>query len=375
MKPARTLPLLAILLVLAGCSGSLSEVVDKALPNREAKYETSKSAPKLEVPPGLSGAAINDSMDIPGAGSTTYSQYERGTRKKVASADKVLPQFPNMHVERSGDQRWLVVDAPPDKVWPKVRDFWLQAGFVIAKSDPAIGIMETNWAENRADMPHTLLRTLLDKISPALYSASTRDKFRIRLERGQKPGTTEIYVTHRGAEEVSHGDTYVWQPRPSDPGLEAEMLDRMMVYFGMQEKKARRMLAAGGQEQDRARVVHDPAGGTMLALQEDFSRAWRRTGLALDRVGFTVEDRDRSRGLYYVRYIDPDQAAQKDEGWLSKLMFWKSNKKPGNKDAYLISLIGHGETSTDIVVLNTHGKRDKSATADRILALLHEQLK
>ena len=369
----RALVLLAPLL-LAACGGDLANTIEEKFPGREAEYKASTSLPRLEVPPDLSSNTISESLVVPDGGSTTFSEYSGANAQASASANVVLPESPDVRVERSGDKRWLVVQAPPSQVWPRVRDFWQQNGFVIERADPAIGIMETDWAENRADIPRGFLRSLLENISEALYSAATRDRFRTRLERGSEPDTTEVYVTHRGAEEVSQRDTFVWQPRPSDPELEAEMLSRMVVYFGIGEERARRMVATSADRPDRAQMLRDTEGATVLSVQEDFSRAWRRTGLALDRVGFTVEDRDRSRGLYFVRYVDPDKQLQSEEGWLSGLKFWGDDERNPDEDAYLISLIA-ADQATRIVVLDKQGQRERTATADRILGLLHDQLR
>ncbi|HEY5701653.1 MAG TPA: outer membrane protein assembly factor BamC, partial [Gammaproteobacteria bacterium] len=294
-------------------------------------------------------------------------------------------------IERSGDKRWLVVSATPAQVWPRIREFWIEQGFLINQEDPSIGIMETDWAEQRAEFKAGFIKNILNKLNEALYGAATRDKFRTRLERGAEPGTTEIFVSHRGAEEVSTGkvtraqddtasrdESRVWQPRPADPELEAEMLNRMLVSFGIEEQRAAGMLARSRDKRDRAKMVRDQDGIKALSLDENFSRAWRRTGLALDRVGFTVEDRDRSRGLYFVRYVDPDaDISGKKKGFFSKLKFWGSDDKPDRDNAYLISLIGgkDGDESTQVVILNKRGEPESSDTADRILGLLHEQLK
>ena len=363
---------------LCACSGNLEEGLDQVLPAKEAQYKSSRSLPPLEVPPGLSSQGIQDAYLLPGEntqGSAILS--EQGQVASAAQYSVVLPELNDVKVERNGDKRWLIINAPAESVWPKVRSFWLERGHLIRLEDPSVGILETDWAENRADIPQGFVRNFLEKISTKLYSAATRDKFRIRLERGIEPGTTELYLSHRGAEEVAQGEGFVWQPRPSDPELEAEMLNRMLVYFGINRDQATRILAAQDDRKERAHMVRATDGFTTLALDEDFSRAWRRTGLALDRVGFTVEDRDRSRGLYFVRYIDPlkDVGAEEDEGWLSKLKFWgEDGEAVASQDAYLISLIGEGDT-TQVVVLNTEGVREASSTADRILSLLHEQLK
>jgi outer membrane protein assembly factor BamC len=237
-------------------------------------------------------------------------------------------------------------------------------------------VIETGWSENRADIPQGPIRNLLGKVIDSVYSAATRDQYRVRLERGVETGTTEIYLTHRGVEEVVTGSATdsntVWQPRPTDPELEAEMLKRLMVYLGVEEQKAQVMLAQDSAARVRAQMVTEADGSTLL-VNEDFSRAWRRTGVALDRVGFAVEDRNRTDGTYFVRYNDP-LGDQNSEGVLSKLAFWSSDDKDKDATQYQIRLQPNGPT-TLVTVYNAQGERDNSSTAKRILTLLEEQLK
>ncbi len=329
-------------------------------------------------------------MPSGGTGADTFSNYSN-TAEKVSNQGSagVLPDLENVRVERAGDKRWLVVIASPSQVWPQVRDFWLAQGFLIQVEDPSIGIMETEWAEQRAAIKGGFIQGLFERMSSAFYGVATRDKFRTRLERGDDKSETEVYISHRGAEEVAVSkkinntvtdteDARVWQPRPADPELEAEMLGRMLVFFGIEENTARQRIAQTRKRPSRVKLEHDSAGVGLLSLREPFSRAWRRTGLALDRVGFTVEDRDRSRGLYFVRYVDPDRKKE-EKGFLSKLAFWSGDDAERNTedDAYLISLVGgrDGQKNTQVVVLDKKGQRDGSATADRILSLLEEQLR
>jgi outer membrane protein assembly factor BamC len=267
----------------------------------------------------------------------------------------------------------LLIQATPAQVWPKVREFWVQQGFLIKMEDPRLGILETGWAENRADIPSDIIRNTLGKVLDFVYSAATRDQFRVRLENGTTPGTTELYLTHRGMEEVVTGSpeerSSMWKSRPSDPELEAEMLKRLMVFLGVDEQKAKTMLAKQPKAQSRAELVSD-SSGTMLIDKEDFSRAWRRTGVALDRVGFAVEDRNRADGVYFVRYDDP--LAGEEKGWLSKLAFWSSDEEKAKQ--YQIVLLSQGP-ETQIIVKNAQGERENSSTAKRILTLLEEQLR
>lgn len=377
-----TLGVAAALCLLSACAG-VDERLGDVLSGGEPDYKSSKRLPSLEVPPDLSSRTIQDSMAVPGAGSATWTDYSaEDTRENPGSG--LLLDFSQVRVERSGDERWLIVDAAPDAVWPQVRAFWLQQGFAIEVDEPGIGIMETDWAEERTKFPGGIFGRLLGELSTALTGAAIRDKFRTRIERGTESGVTEIFISHRGAEEVGPSGTRqtaqsgaearrVWQPRAADPELEAEMLTRMMVFFGVQKDRAQKIVAEVPERPARARIVKDSSGASVLSMNDDFARAWRRTGLALDRIGFTVEDRDRSRGLYFVRYVDPDQDLGKEEGFFSRLAFWR--EEPSLQPAeYLINLIG-GDEVTQIIVLDTEGERSTDATAERILNLLLEELK
>jgi len=390
-QPSRQLllaagPLLA--LGLAACSGTADDLLDPILPEKDAAYKSSKTAPPLEVPPDLSSSTLNDTMVVPSLaqGSATYSDYANGTQVALAGVDGVLPRLNGVQVKRAGSERWLVVDVPPGVVWPKARNFWLSQGFLIQMEDPSIGIMETDWAEKNTRFDGGAISNFFSKLSSQLYGATTRDMYRTRLEHGTIPGTTEVYVSHRGAEYVSTGkvtraqddtgteEEYVWQPRPSDPELEAEMLNRLIITFGIKKETAATLVATAPERPPRAHIVRDGEGASVLDLQDNFSRAWRRTGLALDRVGFTVEDRDRSRGLYYVRYIDTDKVnSGKDDSFFGTLKFW-GDDEASDQNEYLVSLVGK-QSTTQIVILDTDGKREYGETADRILGLLHDQLK
>jgi len=365
------LSLLAV--ALAGCS---------LLPDsRKIEYKSAGKAPTLEVPPDLTQVTRDDKYLVPdaaGKGSATFSAYSADrTPQAQAQNSAVLPQVDKVRVERSGNQRWLVVTAPADKLWDTVKDFWQETGFIINVERPEAGVMETDWAENRAKIGQDFIRNTLGRLLDSLYSTGERDKFRTRFEPGSTPGTTDIFVSHRGMEEVytsSAKDDTRWQPRAADPELEAEMLRRLMVRLGSEEKRAEASLASVKAE-PRAKLAKSDDGAGTLEVLDRFDRAWRRVGLALDRVGFTVEDRDRSRGLYFVRYVDPDadNRSKKDTGLLSKLAFWKSDTPVNTNAQYRIHVSEDGQQSI-VKVLSAEGGTDKSETAKKILGLLLQQL-
>lgn len=373
----------ALVSALTGCS-----MFDKVMDSGKVDYKAqAKRTPRLDLPPDLTLPQQTDRFAVPdsgGKGTATMSAYnaDRTNTGGVVQPQStgVLPQVDKMRIERAGSQRWLVVNASPDDLWPQVKEFWQETGFLIDIEQPEAGVMETDWNENRAKLPNDIIRNTIGRLIDQLYSTPERDKFRTRLEPGAEPGTTEIYVSHRGVVEVytnERSDNTVWQPRPADPELEAEMLRRLMVRLGADNERAKVLLAAQPVA-ERAQLVSADKGST-LQVYEGFDRAWRRVGLALDRVGFTVEDRDRSQGVYFVRYVDPevDATGKKDGGILSKLLFFMPDDKPDPKagqSQYRILVKGEGKQSS-VQVLTREGGLDDTRTAKRILSLLHEQLK
>lgn len=360
-------------LLAAVAVGACQTIAEK----RKIDYKATRTLPPLDIPPDLTApAGMKGAADE--AQGTTYSGFVTGKDQSTAPAgSEVLPKFSDMHIERDGQIRWLVVKMPPEQLWPKVREFVLNHGLIIDKENPQTGVLETDWSENRAKIG-TGAQKLLAKALGTLYSTGTRDKYRIRLERDKAPDTTDVYISQFGMQEVivnqeglsEVGETR-WEPRPSDPGLEAEMLRLLMVSLGVKEEQANTIVASAAAvtPPERATLTRQD-GNVSLSLPEDFERAWRRVGIALDRTGFTIEDRDRSKGIYYMRYIDPDKV-QKKKGFFSRL-FGKKPKEP--TDEYRLVVKGD-DKATQVAVLDKDGKPDQSKTADRILTLLHEQLK
>ncbi|TVT54589.1 MAG: outer membrane protein assembly factor BamC [Sedimenticola thiotaurini] len=382
LKYRNKLVLLLISGLVAGC-GALPSV-DDVLPDRKVEYKKAKDAgTNLEIPPDLTKSTINDQLVIPGSSgteSTTLSgQLERERiQGRVATRTGVLPKIEKIEVMRDGNQRWLRIEGTPDDVWYKTVAFWQENGILLAQQDPTVGVMVTDWLENRADIKSDFITDKIRSAFEGAYSAATRDQYRLRIEPAATEGVTELYLTHRGMEEKyildGGGDPErtVWNPRPTDHGLEAEMLRRLMNYMGVTDQQSRSSLARNGAVQARSRLVRNN-NEVLLLMDEELNRAWRLTGVALDRVGFAVEDRDRSERIYYVRYNDPLKEAE-EPGLLSKLAFWRDNDKNIDKESqYQVTLDTEGR-GTRVVVRNKEGVRDNSETALRILTLLHEQI-
>ena len=360
MKQFAKFGVLAICAALTACSVFDAEKID---------YKSAGKGPSLEVPPDLTQLSRDSRYTVPGSGVVTASGFQVG---------QAAPQLPtatstvgDVRIERVGAQRWLVVNRSADQLWNPIREFWQESGFLLALDDSNLGIMETDWAENRAKIPQDFIRSTLGKLIDSVYSTSERDKFRTRLERTASGGT-EIYVSHRGMIEVYNNtqkDQTVWQPRPSDPELEAEFLRRLMVKLGVPQEQSKAIAATGaGKTTSRVATV---AGTPVVQIDEGFDRAWRRVGLSLDRTGFTVEDRDRAQGTYFVRYVEPS-ADKKEKGFFAKL--FGGSEKASAPLKFRISLKSQGE-STTVSVLNMNGAPETSANAQRIVQVIADDLK
>jgi outer membrane protein assembly factor BamC len=361
VKQLPKVTLLAAALCLSACSILQSNKVD---------YRSTSKAPELDIPPDLTQLSKETRYSVVNGGVSASSlQTATPATTKTTLAATTLG---DVRVERAGNQRWLVVNRPADKLWEPVKDFWQENGFVLTLDQSALGIMETDWAENRAKIPLDSIRSVLGKVFDSLYSTPERDKFRTRLERSSD-NTTDIFISHRGMMEVyvnEAKDETTWQPRPADPELEAEFLRRLMLKLGVTPEEAKTLVAAASNPKNIASIVtanNLPA----VRIDEGFDRAWRRVGLALDRTGFSVEDRDRKQGIYFVRYVPPNSNVT-EPGFFGKLFGKTPEAVPATK--YQIAVRSEGE-KTLVTVLNTKGETEASANAQRILKILAEDIK
>lgn len=366
--------LAAAMAALAGCTA-----IENFAGGDRVDYRTAptKTVP-LDVPPDLTQLSRDSRFQTQG-GSVSAAAFQAATPaspRTATVAAMVAPQaLGSVRLERDGTRRWLSTTLSPEQLWPQLQAFWKDAGLTLVVDEPAAGLMETAWGENRAKLPDDVIRRTFGRLVEALYSTGERDKFNTRLERSATG--TEIYVSHRGLVEVVVGgrqnETTAWQRRPSDPELENAMLARMMVKLGLKEEQAKAAVAdtSTASAPARARVLDGRAAAT-LQVDDNFERAWRRVGLALDRSGFTVEDRDRTQGLYFVRYIDPAVAGQEEPGFFAKL--FGAEKGDTGPKKYRISVKGEGGASL-VSVLNATGGPDSGDAGPRIIKLLVEDLK
>ncbi len=356
--------LLALALALSACSALEGDKID---------YKSAAKGSTLEVPPDLTQLSRDSRYNVPGGAVSAAAMQASQAAQPSGTANAAATQLGDVRIQRDGNKRWLVIDRPADKLWEPVRDFWLENGFTLDLDQANLGIMETDWAENRAKLPQDLIRSTLGKVIDSLYSTGERDRFRTRLERNAAGGT-EVYITHRGMIEVYSNttkDQTVWQPRAADPELETEFLRRLMVRLGVSQEQSKAVVAAAAAPVAQSATVATVNNVPLVQMKEGFDRAWRRVGVALDRTGFTVEDRNRNDGVYFVRYVAPN-ADKKESGFFGKLFTRSPDAVPPLK--YRIVVRSQGEATT-VSVLNEGGTPEASANAERIVRVIADELK
>lgn len=417
-KASSIISILLLTLVLSGCDSI--PFIDTS-----SDYKGAGRAKPLEVPPDLTSAQTSDAYTVPGSATSanTYNQAQEGQEVGV---EKVLPNTDGVRMEKAGAQRWLVVNAPAEKIWPVVREFWIDQGFAVRVENAETGVMETEWIEADAIKAKDDKKNIgqkFDKWLDKLSGLADRRKFRTRLERGEKENSTEIYMTHRtvsGAPDdgknrvrTNYGEVETGyrlegtkpqdvKTAENDGDLDAELMRRLMVKLGVADKRAQEIVANPVVEK-RAEVNKESDSSVTLTINDSFDRGWRRVGLALDRIGFVTEDKDRSKGIFYVRYadVDIDDGPKKKKGLFDTLKFWGDDEEVGNKSEakdektivdklkfwkgddgktdpakqYRIKVAEADNGSIKVNVVDKDDQRNRSSTANRIISLMYDQLK
>lgn len=357
--------------ILLGC-GTVAE--------RRMEYKKAETLDALEVPPDLLTIDTSDSLALataPLAGTATLSEYSRGKDGRDVSktvADGVaMPESSvgeidadNVKLMRDGAQRWLQVQMNGDELWAKTKVFLASNGLPVKREDQRIGLIETEWAENRGKVP---LSSLWDKAFAVLYSSSTQDQFIVRVEPGNAPNVSNVFIAHRGMQQVEQNESTAWLPRPSEPWLEAELMARLALTLGVSESQSQRIAADGASVQQVATVKRGEKDGVWLELDLDFARAWARMASAIARTTIVIEDFDRQKGLFYVAGVLPLEA-DPNAGWWARTFRGYVEEDPKEFRIKLENV----DAPTRATVLTKDGTPDYSKRAELLLEQLKAQL-
>jgi outer membrane protein assembly factor BamC len=390
--------------LVAGCGTSSPTKIDY-------KSDSKSKQVSLAVPPNMIDETADQRSLPPQGGETSLSTLKQVQAQAPAGSTlTVVPTVSNMHIQRDGTESWLVIDnKAPDQAWPQIRRFWQEQGFLLVVDQRDKGVMETDWNESHAQISEGLIRDTLSKTMGTSYVTSERNKYRTRLEAAPSGGTY-VFISQKGMREALTGtnnDSSQWQPKPNDPGLEQEYLKRLMASLALADSRtsgdtqnaelspagaqvAPNAATAGANSAAAANAARNvslsaqqpmpdldagntpaQASSTEITLGEPYDRAWLRVGVALDRSNFTVDDRDLTRGLYFVRYVDPKDLTSAEQGFWSQVFHGKKEKVAKQ---YRVNVRAVTPDQTRVAVVDDKGTIDESPQAKQIMSLMVDQL-
>ncbi|MDO4998371.1 MAG: outer membrane protein assembly factor BamC [Neisseria sp.] len=357
---------------LAACSSNKSET-----PKLDYQSENRKTV-NLEVPPDLTNPNQGNLYQLPaGSGAVRASDVNRSPNAVATANQEVLAGVKGVKLQREGSQRWLEISGKkPAEIWPLLKAFWQESGFEIGSEEPAIGQMETDWAQNRAKLPNDGIRSLFEKVGlGGIYSTAERDKFIIRVEAG-KNGNTDVFFAHKGMQEVysdKNEDQTIWQPRPSDVNLEAAFLGRFMQYLGADEKQVAQELASNQANKSGNQLAKLNADS--VSVLGDYERNWNRVALALDRIGLTVLGQNKERQAFMVEVAPKEADAMREDkpGFIARLFGKKASEAAPAKR--LIAYVERENNGANIRILNQDGSAYQGKELSTWLARLHQELR
>ncbi|AOK29947.1 NlpB/DapX lipoprotein domain protein [Burkholderia singularis] len=388
--------LLATGAFVAGCSSPSPTKIDY-------KSDSKSKEVSLAVPPNMLDETPDQRSLPPQGGATSLSSLQQ-VQQAAPATDTVVPAVPGMHIQRDGTESWLVIDdKTPAQIWPQIRRFWQEQGFLLVVEQRDKGVMETDWNETHPQINDGLIRGVISKAMGNSYVTAERNKYRTRLDAAPNGGTY-VFVSQKGMREALTGpgnDSSKWEPKPNDPGLETEYLKRLMAVLAQNDARVKAggvpivddaapsnsksasdkskaaAAAIAAQNVANASASRSPAEPAAdvpseVTLPESYDRSWLRVGIALDRANFTVDDRDRAKGLYYVRYVDPKDFSAEEQGFWNQLFHGKKEKKAKQ---YLVNVKALAEDQTRVAIVDDKGAVDTSAPARQIMALLVSQMR
>ena len=392
--------------LVAGCGTSSPNKIDY-------RSDSKSKQVSLAIPPNLIDETPDQRSLPPQGGEASLSSLKQVQQAAPATTDVVVPVVSNMHIQRDGSESWLVIDnKSPDQAWPQIRRFWQEQGFLLVVDQRAKGVMETDWNETHPKVNDGLIRNTLTLAMGNSYVTAERNKYRTRLEPTSNGGTY-VFISQKGMREALTGnnnENSKWEPKPNDPGLETEYLKRLMATLAVADSRAAtgntsaalspagsqdapgaatagaKSAAAANAAQNVALAAQTPAHSessdssgsgaqftsTELTLGEPYDRAWVRVGIALDRSNFTVDDRDRANGLYYIRYVDPTDLSEAEQGFWSQVFHGKKEKVAKQ---YRVNVRAVTPEQTRVAVVDAAGQTDSSKQAKQIMSLVVDQLR
>lgn len=339
--------LLAVLLPgLGGCRYLTGE--NGWFRDRQGDYLRAPIEPALQVPDNLDSFTLDQLFVIP-------PEREQATAEFIASVPRPKPLDTNrpegVVIQRIGGEAWIVIAATPQQVWPRVRDFWIGRSQVLDYENPVEGIIETGWVDAASDLTRV-------------------EKFRVRIEPGLRPGSSELYIfTQERLRTTPPPVLPIWPATAANDGSGYTVLEQLSQYLAdrtdIYSSSSASLLAGSLAGESKSNLVAGADGMPRLDLRIGMVRAWAQVGQALERAELSVISSDRDQGLYQVRFagVDADTDAP---GFFGRLL---GRGDSGNEDdiPQFDLRLETTDTGVSVSVTTEPGTADGAQLAEELL--------
>ncbi len=269
--------------------------------DRQGDYLEAQTIPRTEIPAGMDGFIIDDLLVIPEIGNQDAQPFFDVPRPRPleGSSDREVV------IQRLADRSWIIVDASPGEVWPRIRDYWRQENIEIATENPTTGQMDTAWFVRDGNV-------------------LTREKVRILVDTGFQDNSSEIRLLHVSAPQATPVFEQInWPEVSEDVEVERELVGDLSTYLAdvadLNNASSVSFLAGNISSSGKATIFTTPAGADVLSLQADYSRCWAAVGRALGRAGMDITSENGDIGMYEVLYTPGSEEEEEEPGLIKKI--------------------------------------------------------
>ncbi len=277
--------------------------------SREYDYLKSDNVAPLILPEGVNKDALSELYPIPAISAADFGYDANATEYDVP---RPMPLSANMlqdniKIQRVGENAWILVNAAPGELWPRVRNFLNANDLKVSRADLKQGVIETDWLQFKTDL-------------------NSQDKYRLQIDQGVQPETSEIHITHVNvASAVKPSVDPEWPTKSMNPEREKWLLDELSATLASDQTEGGTSMLAQGIGVAAKANLGMFKNESIMTLKLDKTRAMATVSYAAKHDGFQLYESDANLGLFYVYY---ENAQDAKPGWFRRFFRIGLNPKP-----------------------------------------------
>ena len=330
---------LAGTILMTGCGDMIRD--------RSGDYLKSDEIPPISLPDDADSSAIGQVYTIPQISNTTVEEESHIVPRPRPLSETRFEEV--VKIQSYGSSRWILINRPPEEVWPRVRNILSRNGVSTSSVDAASGVMETGWVQFKDD----------DQSS---------HRFRFSIEPAVQVNSTEVKMIHMQMASGGEDNTAKWPEVSQDEARERQMLEIVANMMASDISSGTISLLAqaiGGEA--KVEMVTPQVADPYLQIKLNFDRSWASVTYSLSRGGFSITDQDKTAGVFYVDYAEV--AEGEEDGFFSG---WFGGDE-SETEAYQV-VVKKAEQGVEVRITGTDRQSLDSSLAARLLKIIRNNL-